>query len=122
MNPWRVYFLLLQDLAWWRSTHGGMISSNLHGDERPHMDVVTLSRGKKTSVICIRNKEGCFSLLHWVEITTKYCDGLKFRRNVFSFFGLNLLVFFFRGPTVCRSSDQHSTFVILATNIPRWSF
>jgi hypothetical protein len=57
------------------------------------------------------------ALLHWAEITTKYYDGLKFRRNFFSFFGLNLL-FFFRGPTVRRSSDQHSTLVILATNIP----
>jgi hypothetical protein len=58
MNPWRVYLLLLQDLARWTGTHGGMISSDLHGAESPQMDVVTLARGKKTSEICTRKKEG----------------------------------------------------------------
>ena len=36
----------------------GMISSDLHGDEIPQMDVVIPSRGKKTSDICMRKKEG----------------------------------------------------------------
>jgi hypothetical protein len=58
MNPWRAYFLLLQDLARWTSTHGGMISSYLHGDEIPQMDVVTPTRGKKTLEICTRKKQG----------------------------------------------------------------
>jgi hypothetical protein len=58
MNPWRAYLLLLQDLAGWTGTHGGMISSDLHGAESPQMDVVTPARGKKTSEICTRKKEG----------------------------------------------------------------
>jgi hypothetical protein len=47
---------------------------------------------------------------------TKYYDGLKFHRIFFSFFGLNF--FFFWGRTVHRSRDQHSTLVIIVTNIP----
>jgi hypothetical protein len=47
MNPWRAYLLLLQDFARWTGTHGGMISSNLHGDEIPQMDVVTSAKGKE---------------------------------------------------------------------------
>jgi hypothetical protein len=35
-----------------------MISSDLHGAESPQMDVVTPARGKKTSEICTKKKEG----------------------------------------------------------------
>jgi hypothetical protein len=41
-------------------THGGMISSDLHVAEIPQMDDVTPNRGKKTSDICTRKKEGRF--------------------------------------------------------------
>jgi hypothetical protein len=58
MNPWRAYLLLVQDLSRWTGTHGKMIISNLHGAEIPQMDVVTPSKGKKTSEICTRKKEG----------------------------------------------------------------
>jgi hypothetical protein len=56
MNPWRAYLLLLQDLSRWTITHGGMISLDLHGAGSPKMDVVTLSKDKKTSKICTRKK------------------------------------------------------------------
>jgi hypothetical protein len=56
MNPWRAY-LLLQELARWTGTHGGVISSDLHGAESPQMDVVAPARGKKTSEICMGRKK-----------------------------------------------------------------
>jgi hypothetical protein len=64
MNPWRAYLLLLQDFARWTGTHGGMISSDLHGAESPQMDVVTPARGKETSETCTRKKEGRFPWRH----------------------------------------------------------
>jgi len=47
MSPWRAYFLLLQDHAQWIGTYGEMISSDLHGAESPHMDVVTPTRAER---------------------------------------------------------------------------
>jgi hypothetical protein len=35
MNPGRAYLLLLHDFARWTGKYGGMISSDLHGDESP---------------------------------------------------------------------------------------
>jgi hypothetical protein len=58
MNPWKAYLLLLQDLARWTCTYGGMISSNLHGVESPQMDVVTPTRGRETLKTFTRKKEG----------------------------------------------------------------
>jgi hypothetical protein len=52
--------LLLQDFAQWTCTYGGMISSDLHGDESPQMDVVTPIRGRETPEACTKKKEGCF--------------------------------------------------------------
>jgi hypothetical protein len=58
MNPWRAYLLLLQDFARWTGTYGGMISSDLHRDESPQMDVVTPTKGRDTPETCTRKKEG----------------------------------------------------------------
>jgi hypothetical protein len=65
MNPWRAYLLLLQEFSRWTGTHGGMISSDLHGDEIPQMDDVTQARGKKTSETYTRKKEGRFPWRHF---------------------------------------------------------
>jgi hypothetical protein len=60
MNPWRAYFLLLQDLSWWTGTHGGMIILDLHGDKIPQMDVMTPTRGRETLETFTMKKEGRF--------------------------------------------------------------
>jgi hypothetical protein len=47
MNPWRAYLLLLQDLARWTGTHEGMISSDLHGAEKPIDECCNPSQGEE---------------------------------------------------------------------------
>jgi hypothetical protein len=61
MSPWREYLFLLQDHARWTGTYGEMISSDLHGVEIPHMDVVTLAKGREMSKTCTREKDGYFT-------------------------------------------------------------
>jgi len=47
MSPWRAYLLLLQEFSRWIGTYGGMIRSDLHGDEIPTNGCCNPTRGEE---------------------------------------------------------------------------
>jgi len=61
MSPWGVYLLLLQDFSQWTGIYGGMIRSNLHGDEIPTDGCCDPTRGEEKPEVDTRKKEGCYT-------------------------------------------------------------
>jgi hypothetical protein len=56
MIPWRAYLLLLQDFSRWIGTYGGMIWSDLHGDESPTYGFYNPTRRKEKPKAFTRKK------------------------------------------------------------------